>query len=124
MFCVGREVFAVRPFRYTPFGRAPVRGIIRLKKVLKNCKKLVFTQMYGGQRLAVAVLWIAEKSLQKVLKFLQKSLEVKEKCLPLRSRSVRTDKLIEMMIKDKQHIQQNMYSVQERKYVKVYYNER
>ena len=70
------------------------------------------------------MLWIAEKSLQKVLKFLQKSLEVKEKCLPLRSRSVRTDKLIEMMIKDKQHIQQNMYSVQERKYVKVYYNER
>ena len=53
----------------------------------------------------VAAFDFAEKSLQKVLKFVQKSLEVKEKCLPLRSRSVRTDKLIEMMIKDKQHIQ-------------------
>ena len=56
-----------------------------------------------------------EKTFQKMLKFCEKSLEVKEKCLPLRSRSVKDGKLIEMMIKDKQHIQKNMYSVQERK---------
>ena len=48
---------------------------------------------------------IAQKSFKKSLKILEKSLEIREKCLPLRSRSVKDGKLIEMMIKDKQHIQ-------------------
>ena len=44
------------------------------------------------------------KSLKKEAKKVQKNLEGKKKLVPLRSRSGRTDKLIEMMIKDKQHI--------------------
>ena len=65
-------------------------------------------------------------------KFLKKSVEICAEKFGVKGKMStfalpfgwRTAELIEMMIKDKQHIQKNMYSVQERKYVKVYYNER